>query len=64
MPETRFTVSLIFRVPGTRIFPGNFPDLLPRGVVIFCPSIRVFNHVNKFNLAEIYDSYYMKSYES
>jgi hypothetical protein len=35
MPETRFTVSLIFRVPGTWIFPGNFPDLLPRGVVIF-----------------------------
>ncbi len=35
MPEARFTVSQIFRVPGTRIFPDNFPGLLPHGVVIF-----------------------------
>jgi hypothetical protein len=52
MPETRFTVSLIFRVLGTRIFPGNFPDLLPLGVVIFVRPYEFFNHVNKFNLAK------------
>ncbi len=55
MPETRFTVSLIFCVPGTRIFPGNSRIFTRTELLFFVQPHEFFNHVNKFNLAKFQD---------
>ena len=55
MKECPRRVLLFHRFPVYPI-PG-FPRVISRvfyrtELLIFCPSIRVFNHVNKFNLAK------------